>query len=127
MPKIVSTPDTVGGSPRLDGTRWTCANVVGSMWYNNYSVDEFLARFQTNFCSEDVITCLNYCAKRKCVSSSVHSYCEHCTLDVEWGKQMAAENEQAIRNGSNPPNEPQEDYWEFATELLERHASPDAG
>ncbi len=127
MRRIVSTVGTNSGSPRIDGTRWTCANVVGSMWYNSYSVDQFLAEFETDFGSEDVISCLNYCAKRQCVASSVHSYCEHCTLDVEWGKQMAAENEQAILAGLDPPNESQENYWEFAIELLKKHARSDIG
>lgn len=121
MRKIVSTPDTVSGSPRIDGTRLTCANVVASLWYNDYSIDQFLAEFKASFDHQDVIICLEYCAHRQCVASSVHAYCEHCTLDVEWAKQLEVENQQWTRDGLDPPNEPQEDYWEFATKLLERY------
>lgn len=131
MRKIVSTPDTVSGSPRIEGTRWTCANVVGTIWYNHYNVAQFLAflaKHGTNyFCEDDIITCLRYCAVKQCVADRVHSYCEHCTLDVEWGQQMTKENDAAIRNGLPPPNETQENYWEFAQKLLKNLANPEAG
>ena len=120
MRDIVSTPDTVGGSPRIDGTRWSCANVVASLWYNSYTIDQFLSEFETVFEPREVLNCVKYCAEKRCTASNVHSFCEHCTLDVEWGKQLIAENEQAIRDGLPPPNETQEDYWQFAAKLLER-------
>ena len=97
------------------------------MWYNDYIIDQFLSEFETSFCGEDVIACLKYCAGKQCVSDAVHSYCEQCTLDMEWGQQMAAENEKALRDGLPPPNEPQEDYWEFAGELLDTLANPNTG
>ncbi len=101
--QIVSIPDTVGGSPRIEGSRWTCANVVGAMWYNHYNIARFLTEYETNFYEDDVVTCLRYCAVKQCIFDRVHSHCEHCTLDVGWGQHMAMENEAAIRNGLPPP------------------------
>lgn len=124
MRKIVSTPGTVGGAPRIEGSRWTCANVVGAMWHNDYTIGQFLSEFETQFCDDDIVTCLKYCASKQCVSERVHSFCEHCTLDVQWGAQMAEENLAAIREGLPPPNEPQENYWEFANQLLKKFAIP---
>jgi len=76
---------------------------------------------------KDVMGAISYCPKRKFVSDGVHSYCQQCTLDVERDKQMNAENEDAIRCGVRPPNEPQEDHWLLAERALSRLADTPAG
>lgn len=126
MRQIVSTPGTVGGSPRIEGTRLTCANVVGMLREGGFTLNEYLESWDY-LSREDVIEALRYCASRQCVAAAVHSFCQHCTLDVEWGKQINSENEQAIRCGMTQPNEPQEDYWQLAQAVLSRLTGSTAG
>jgi len=95
----------------------TCANIVGIFWYQKLSLAQF-HKYWDYISAQDVQRCLEYCAEKQCVKEKVHSFCEHCTLDVHWAEQLTAENEQAIQDGLIRPNEPQENYWEFAAKLL---------
>lgn len=79
MRDVVSTEGIVGGSPCIDGTRLTCANVAQSLKYQ--SVDEYLSDY-SYLTHDDLLGCLKYCAERKCVEGHVANYCEHCTLDT---------------------------------------------
>lgn len=84
---IVHTADTCSGSPRIDGTRLTCANVVtlllrlglrDFLWTHNY-----LER-------ADVEACLDYCSREICLQDSPESFCEGCTHDRTPGEDPTA-------------------------------------
>lgn len=76
---IVSTADTCGGSPRIDGTRLTCANVVLTL--RDMTLDDYLAEY-SNLCGDDIVNCLKYCSNRHCLDDHVSNFCQGCSLDT---------------------------------------------
>ena len=77
---VVTTADTCSGSPRINGTRLTCANVVLMLTFR-MSLNEFLDTYQHLGC-EDVEECLRYCASRRCIKDAPDAFCEGCSLDT---------------------------------------------
>lgn len=61
MTRIISTPDTCGGEPRIDGTRITVANVLGAMVGSRY---EGVARAYPHLSIGQIDACLEYAARR---------------------------------------------------------------
>ncbi|QDU94684.1 DUF433 domain-containing protein [Lignipirellula cremea] len=90
----------VGGSPCIDGTRLTCANVAQSLRYE--SVDEYL-RDYPHLTPADIRNCLEYCSRRQCIEDEVINFCQQCTLDT--------------RRDPDPDDSPEE-IWLLAETLL---------
>lgn len=136
MRRIVSTPCTNSGSPRIDGTRLTCANVAQRL--RNESLDEYLLDYP-HLTIEDIRNCLFYCSRRQCVRDTVHSYCEQCTLDTRPDIQPLAfftdEYDGIVRNPKATEQSTElfagteddyisdgpEDVWKLAATLLTRY------
>jgi uncharacterized protein (DUF433 family) len=74
--KVVSLPLMVGGSPTLEGTRMTCANV--SMNLNGLGLEEF-RQVYPYITIEDIRCALQYCAEQRCVGTTL-AYCQWCSL-----------------------------------------------
>lgn len=112
MRKIVSTADTNSGSPRIEGTRLTCANVAQSLWYNDHhSLAEYLKAYP-NLTRADILAALEYCGNKQCVGDCVISFCEQCTLDKQ-----PREDQPSDEND----NHPREDIWILSQQLLVRY------
>jgi uncharacterized protein (DUF433 family) len=81
--KIVKTIDTCGGSPRIDGTRLTCADVVITIGESGdgLGVREFLGIYDYLDMS-DVLETLRYCSEQSCRQHAPHVFCHGCTLDT---------------------------------------------
>ena len=77
--KIVNTIDTCGGSPRIDGTRLTCGNIVNILTYQLPSLEDFFLTYDY-LNKNDIKECLTYCMKKKCISDHVISFCQGCSL-----------------------------------------------
>ena len=126
MRDIVSTTDTNSGSPRIDGTRLTCANVTQSLWYSyDHSLIAYLATYDY-LSRPDILHCLSYCARRQCVDDNVHSYCEQCTLDKRpEDPELAIKYDEFYADESDIQET--EDIWRLAQELIAEYASDSAG
>jgi uncharacterized protein (DUF433 family) len=81
MRKIVCTPGTCSGSPRIDGTRLTCANVVTALADNGLTIMKYLSIYPY-LTIEDIKECATYCAAKKCVCDNPANYCSGCSLDL---------------------------------------------
>ena len=99
--RIVCTPETCGGEPRIEGHRLTCANVVLSIEQGR--VYSYLKDYP-DLEIEDIKTCLTYCANQRCVNDKPVSFCFRCELDVEGRDNL--DNEEPVK------------IWEKAQELL---------
>ncbi len=78
--RIVHTPDTCAGAPRIDGTRLTCANVVLGV-VSDGSVAAYLRTYDY-LTRDDVRVALNYCRAKRCTTDGVGNYCTGCSLDL---------------------------------------------
>ena len=78
-PTITSTEDICGGSPRISGTRLTCANVVQLLSSEGANLEWFL-NIHPNVAEEDVRECIEYCGQQKCVTQNVLQFCQGCSL-----------------------------------------------
>ena len=67
-----------GGSPTLEGTRLTCANVV--YFVKNLGKDKFL-QIYPYLTDEDVAKAVSYCRLSKCEENSKMDYCSGCELE----------------------------------------------
>jgi len=76
---IVCTPDTCGGSPRIEGHRLTCANVALALYYST-SLFAYLADYP-DLSVDDIRACLEYCANEKCLDDKPMHFCERCMHD----------------------------------------------
>ncbi|QDU56766.1 DUF433 domain-containing protein [Aeoliella mucimassa] len=110
--RIVSTEDTCGGNPRVEGTRLTCANIVQTLTFGEMSLREFLTVYDY-LTRQDVAECVEYCAARKCISDRVVSYCQQCSLD-----ESTAVGQEAEEGGLQWEDEEKLDIWLHACELL---------
>lgn len=79
MKRVVSIDGMVGGSPCIEGTRLTCANVAQRLRYE--SLDEYLGDYP-HLDADDIRNCLEYCSRKHCIEDQVINFCEHCTLDT---------------------------------------------
>ena len=122
MRNIVSTTDTNSGSPRIDGTRLTCANVAQSLWYGyDHSLNEYLATYEY-LSRSDILNCLTYCAKQQCVADNVHSYCEQCTLDKRpKDPELARKYDDLLADASD--TDESEDVWRLSEKLLAEYSA----
>ena len=104
MTPIVSTPGYCSGSPRIDGTRLTCANVAHGVqrygspfgYLDSYPHIELLT----------IKNCLQYCARQQCLRDGVHCYCEGCVLD-----------KRPVDADEGSP----EEIWRISEQLLQQH------
>lgn len=118
MRSIVSTTTTNSGSPRIDGTRLTCANVAQSLWYG-FSLNEYLDTHD-ELSASDILNCLRYCARQQCIDDDVHSYCEQCTLDKRPSDPELARKYDEF-NADDSATAELEDVWILAEQLLKRY------
>jgi uncharacterized protein (DUF433 family) len=109
MRSIVCTEGTCGGSPRIDGTRLTCGNVVSDFAYRKVSLVEWLATYP-DLKVDDLKSCLEYCSSKRCIDDNPKNYCTGCTLDKREEEVPSAFLQSA------------EDIGEFAQESGEGHA-----
>ena len=126
MRDIVSTTDTNSGSPRIDGTRLTCANVTQSLWYGyDHSLNAYLATYDY-LSRPDILNCLSYCARQKCADDNVHSYCEQCTLDKRpEDPELARKYDEFYADESDV--EDTEDIWRLAQQLITEYDADSDG
>ena len=104
MKRVISIEGMVGGSPCIEGTRLTCANVAQSLRYD--SLETYLSD-RPNLDSSDIRNSLEYCSRKQCIDDQVINYCEHCTLDTKrW-----------------EPGDSQEEIWLLAITLLKSFKS----
>lgn len=127
--RIVSTPDTCSGSPRIEGTRLTCANVVVPLGMHNMPLSDYLSEYP-NLQREDIEECVRYCAAQNCLDDHVPAFCQGCSLDTRVTEKYEI---------PNPPiNAPEvistTDYedesfnvWEIAHTLLQRLTEEQTG
>lgn len=123
MRSIVSTTDTNSGSPRIDGTRLTCANVTQGIWYGyDHSLDRYLAAYEY-LTRADLLNCLSYCARRQCVEDNVHSFCEQCTLDKRPHDPELARKHDEFSAEQRELEDPEdtEDIWRLAQQLKSKY------
>ena len=106
--KVVSTIDVCSGSPRVDGTRLTCANIVSILYFGDMSLDKFFA-VHDYLSYDDITQCLKYCMCQNCVKKNVLSFCQHCKLYKE-------------TDDADIVNE-QEEMWNYAAVLLNKFVS----
>ncbi|QDT94819.1 DUF433 domain-containing protein [Gimesia aquarii] len=117
---IVSTKTTNSGSPRIDGTRLTCANVAQTLWYT-LSLNEYLDMYDY-LSKSDILNCLAYCSQQKCVDDDVHSFCEQCTLDKRPRDPELAQKYDEFKADDFDADEV-EDIWKLANQLLAKYAT----
>lgn len=126
MRKIVNTTDTNSGSPRIEGTRLTCANVTQSLWHGyDHSLNAYLATYDY-LSRADILNCLSYCARQQCVDDNVHSYCEQCTLDKRPEDAQLARTYDEFKADETDVHET-EDIWRLAQRLVTRFDNDSAG
>jgi uncharacterized protein (DUF433 family) len=75
--RIVCTPDVCSGSPRVDGTRITVANIVAPLDPKRVELHQLTEYVPV----DDAIAALRYCAEQRCLIDRPESFCEQCTLD----------------------------------------------
>ncbi len=81
MPRpIVRTLDTCTGSPRIDGTRLTCANVVMLLHFT-LTIGQFLETHDY-LTLDDILEALRYCSAQQCLIDKPDNFCCGCTLDL---------------------------------------------
>jgi uncharacterized protein (DUF433 family) len=80
MKKIICTSGICGGSPRIDGTRLTCADVVVQLAFWKITISEWLATYP-RLDKNDILQCLRYCSTKQCVVDKPENYCSGCSLD----------------------------------------------
>ncbi|WP_010243270.1 DUF433 domain-containing protein [Acetivibrio cellulolyticus] len=106
--KIVSTKDICGGSPRIDGTRLTCANIVSTLYFGDMSLDNFFSVYDY-LTFDDIIQCLKYCMCQTCLKNNVLAFCQHCKLFKE------TDDDEIINE--------QKEMWNYAELLLNKFFS----
>ncbi|PHS13774.1 MAG: hypothetical protein COA78_06705 [Blastopirellula sp.] len=122
MRAIVSTTCTNSGSPRIDGTRLTCANVTQSLYYGyEFSLDEYLATYEY-LSRPDILNCLQYCATQQCITDNVHSFCQQCTLDKRPKDPELTRKYDEFYKDESDANET-EDVWRIAEQILAKYNS----
>ncbi len=81
MPRpIVTTSDTCTGSPRIDGTRLICADVVMALHYS-ISIGEYLGTYDY-LTLDDILEALRYCSAQQCLIDKPDNFCCGCSLDL---------------------------------------------
>lgn len=84
--RIVCTPDTCSGEPRIEGTRISCelaVAIISNAGQNieKPQIEEFLHLYP-ELTAADAKTALRYCAERRCMKDeSRTSYCTGCALN----------------------------------------------
>jgi uncharacterized protein (DUF433 family) len=121
MPRsIVSTADTCGGSPRIDGTRLTCANVVLSLTIGEMSPVEYLT-FHQDLVIADIKACATYCAKQRCIDNHVITFCHGCALDSRTSESCEIPNAVDVDldlEFDESSEDEKLNVWELADELI---------
>ena len=119
MRKITSNADINSGSPGIEGTRLTCANVATSLWYGfDHSIEAYLRTYDY-LSADDILRCLKYCSRQQCVEDSVHSYCEQCTLDRRPSDPELAREYDACN--ANEDVDDRENIWTISGKLLKEY------
>lgn len=101
FPEIVSTLDTLQGSPRLEGRRLSVGDIVDFLDSND--LHSLQADFDLSL--QQIRQAVHYCSIRHCEAKKVIKYCHNCTL-------RAKQKGQAI--------EDEQDNWSIAKELLRK-------
>lgn len=78
--RIVCTTGFCSGSPRIDGTRLTCADIVLALYYM-LSLSEYLNVYRY-LDEDDIRACLAYCSDQTCLRDRPDHFCCGCTLDT---------------------------------------------
>lgn len=111
MRVVVCTSNVCGGSPRLDGTRLTCANIATHIRNLGHSINAFVWE-RPDLSYNELALCLSYCARRQCMIDKPMHYCCGCSLDDR------------CSFDSQDPDETGEDIWLASEEILRREISP---
>lgn len=77
--KIVFNAGYCSGSPRIEGTRLICANIVTILFYE-LSLDQFF-HYYPYLTKDDILNCFQYCANQQCLQDQPINYCQGCALD----------------------------------------------
>lgn len=77
--KIVCTPGTCGGSPRIEGHRLTCADITLALYFH-FSVLTYI-RHYPDITEDDIHACLEYCANEQCLNDKPINFCYGCLHD----------------------------------------------
>ncbi len=80
MNQIVCTEGICSGSPRIDGRRLTCANIVSDI--KNNDITPRVYGYRTNLSEASVVNVLKYCANRVCITDQPANFCQGCSLDT---------------------------------------------
>ena len=119
--EIVISHDVCGGSPRIDGTRLTCANVVLDLTHLDGDAGSLISD-HPNLNQEDLLCCLRYCSRRQCVEDGVVNFCQGCSLDTRKAEPCMQEGEE-IEGYEVVVSEEHEndtvDVWKLAASLIQ--------
>lgn len=74
--KIVSIPDIAGGTPTVEGTRLSCADVAINL--EQLGLDRF-CQIYSGLTIADIVESLRYCSEKQCVEKA-RAYCHSCSL-----------------------------------------------
>lgn len=77
----MSTPGVRSGSPRIEGTRLTCANVVLDLTVGRMSHTQFLKIYE-ELTLQDIKVCVDYCSRQQCIADQPKTFCQGCSLDT---------------------------------------------
>lgn len=112
---VTHTEDTCSGSPRIDGTRLTCANVVLPLGIDGMEVEQFLESYPY-LDRGDIERCVQYCSQQRCVDDRVLTYCQGCSLDTRVSEhpEFSEASDHAICEDHSV------NVWEIALQLLSR-------
>lgn len=102
FPEIVSTKETLQGSPRLEGRRLSVGDIVHFLEDNEI----YVLQQEFHLSLQQIRQTLHYCSIRQCKQQKVMKYCHNCTLRAKQ-KGKKAEDEQ--------------DNWVKAAQLLKEH------
>lgn len=133
---IVCTPGTCSGSPRIDGTRLTCQNII-TMLIEEFGLERVLSTYEY-LTLDDIIECARYCSLQECLKDHPLHYCEGCTLDDRVEKppdqfidlkdlknivqKHSSPNTSYLGTENEYENDSvQKDIWLLANEWLNRH------
>ena len=104
---IVCTPGNCSGSPRIEGTRLTCANVIHPIAFEG--VDGMRKTQAWEIYNEaTLIGCVTYCAERRCVQDRPANFCYHCLLDIRRLEEDGSDDDDSTA------------MWRFAQAILQK-------
>ncbi len=94
FPEIVSTKETLQGSPRLEGRRLSVGDIVHLLDDNEI----YILQQEFHLSLQQIRQALHYCSIRQCKQQKVLKYCHNCTLRAKQkGKEVEDEQDNWVR------------------------------